>query len=105
MKRRSSVLLKSSTRYTLKIQRQTTSTSKDCKITLTSFLNEEICDQGYRSIKSVDELLPIIAKFKNLMELNLSNNKITVLPAEGLEALESLYALNLAGNDFDDVKR
>ena len=50
----------------------------------------------------MESLLPLLARFPKLRELNLSENKIRTLPAD-LTALSRLQSINLNGNLLSDV--
>ena len=62
----------------------------------------DLSEQGIESIH--DDLMPYIAQFENLKELNLEDNNILRLPDDLSETFRNIEIINLNGNDFDDYE-
>lgn len=59
-------------------------------------------DLEYKQIDDLTPLLPLLAQFSNLEDLNLHGNRLKYLPEE-LGMLESLMSLDISNNMFEDV--
>ena len=57
----------------------------------------------FSEIDSLDTLLPLLARFPRLQQLDLSGNRLTSLPAS-LAPLKEIQYLNLANNLFEDCQ-
>lgn len=65
----------------------------------------EYLDLSEQSIESItDDLMPYIAQFENLKELNLEDNCILRLPDDLSEIFRNIQIINLNGNEFDDYE-
>lgn len=66
----------------------------------------EYLDLSEQSIESIaDDLMPYIAQFENLKELNLEDNNIARLPDDLSEMFRNITIINLNGNEFEDYEQ
>lgn len=66
----------------------------------------EYLDLSEQSINSIEkELMPYIAEFENLKELNLEDNNIMALPDDLSAIFRNITIINLNGNSFEDYER
>ena len=85
----------SSLNNTFKTAIQTTSNSMEC-----TSLNID----DFRYIEDLGQILELLARFKNLQDLDISENDIYELP-EDLSALAEVIALNINGNPLENVRK
>lgn len=57
----------------------------------------------FSEIDTIDTLLPLLARFPRLQQLDLSGNRLTTLPAS-LAALKEIQYLNISNNLFEDCQ-
>ena len=71
---------------------------------LTTQPNITALNLEFSEIDSLDALLPLLARFPRLQQLDLSGNRLTALPSS-LSGLKELQYLNLTNNLFEDCER
>ncbi|CAK88677.1 unnamed protein product (macronuclear) [Paramecium tetraurelia] len=59
-------------------------------------------DLEFKSIENLEDLLPQLANFSNLKELNLHGNRLAYLP-DDLSLLDTVEVLDISNNIFSDV--
>ncbi|CAD8185467.1 unnamed protein product [Paramecium pentaurelia] len=64
--------------------------------------NVTIIDLEFKSIENLEELLPQLANFSNLKELNLHGNRLAYLP-DDLSLLDTVEVLDISNNIFSDL--
>ncbi|CAD8202164.1 unnamed protein product [Paramecium pentaurelia] len=72
------------------------------KILKTQGTNVTAIDLEFKQIQNLEELMPQLANFSNLKELNLNGNRLTNLP-DDLELLDTVEVLCLTNNIFTDL--
>ncbi|CAD8178548.1 unnamed protein product [Paramecium octaurelia] len=72
------------------------------QILKTQGTNVTIIDLEFKSIESLEELLPQLANFSNLKELNLHGNRLSYLP-DDLSLLDTVEVLDISNNIFSDL--
>ncbi|CAD8107064.1 unnamed protein product [Paramecium sonneborni] len=63
-----------------------------------------IIDLEFKSIENLEELLPQLANFSNLKELNLHGNRLAYLP-DDLSLLDTVEVLDISNNIFSDLSQ
>ncbi|CAD8115598.1 unnamed protein product [Paramecium primaurelia] len=72
------------------------------QILKTQGTNVTTIDLEFKSIENLEELLPQLANFSNLKELNLHGNRLVYLP-DDLSLLDTVEVLDISNNIFSDL--
>lgn len=64
--------------------------------------NTLVVDLEYKAIDNLAPLIPILARFTKLRELNLHGNRLKVLP-DDLSTLKTLESLDISNNMFTNI--